>query len=137
MEFNYLGIIIATIAQFICGAIWYSVFFGKLWGQMHGFDKLSKETQDKMMKGMGLIYGVQFLVTLISTVVLSIFITNLPGWNPYGMAALFWLGFILPAQVSDVLFGGTESKWVVKKIAVQAAGSLIFIEVAATVLSFI
>src|SRR5258708_6687674 len=137
MELNYFGIIIATIAQFICGAIWYSVFFGKLWGQMHGFEKLSKETQDKMKKEMGPAYGVQFLVTLLSTFVLSIFITNLPGWNPYGMAGFFWLGFVLPTQTSAVLFGGTENKWVVKKIAVQAVGSLLFLEVAAAVLSLI
>jgi len=27
---------------------------------------------------------------------------------------------ILPAQVSAVIFGGTEGKWIVKKITVQA-----------------
>lgn len=135
MELNYTAILLATFLQFVCGAIWYTAFFGKLWGKIHGFDKLPKEKQQEMMKGMGPIYGVQLLVTLIMTFVLAIFIEMLPqNWNAYGMAGFFWLGFILPAQVSSVLFGGTESKWIVKKIAIQSFSSLICLEVAALVL---
>ena len=136
MNINYFAIFLATVAQFICGAIWYSVFFGKLWGKIHGFDKLSKVTQQKMMKAMGPVYGVQFLVTVVTTVVLSVFIGILPqGWNIYCMAGLLWLGFIVPAQTSAVLFGGTENKWIVTKIAVQAGAAFVCIEVAAFILS--
>ncbi len=135
MEFNYLAIVIAVIAQFIVGAVWYGPIFGKLWGKIHGFDKLSKEVQEKMMKEMGPYYGLQLLVTIITTFVLAIFITSLPGWNPYAMAGLFWLGFVIPAQVSAVIFGGTDRKWIAKKIIVQAVGSLACLMVAAAILS--
>lgn len=135
MELNYVTIAVATGAQFLVGAIWYTFLFGKLWGKIHGFDKLSKETQEKMMKSMGPMYGVQLLVTVISTVVLAIFINNLPGWNAYGMAVFFWLGFVMPAQVSAVIFGGTEGKWIVKKLGVQTFEALIRLLVAAAILS--
>ena len=69
MHINYLSIIVATIVQFAIGAIWYSVFFGKLWGKIHGFDKLPKETQQKMMKAMGPFYGLQAFVTLVTAFV--------------------------------------------------------------------
>ncbi len=36
-----------------------------------------------------------------------------------------------------VIFGGTESKWIVKKIAVMAGASLVCLEVAAAVLSLL
>jgi len=135
MELNYLAVLLATVLQFVCGAVWYSVFFGKLWGQIHGFDKLSKETQQKMMSKMGPFYGIQFLVTLVTSFVLAIFITYLPqDWNVYGLAGFFWLGFVVPAQVSGVIFGGTESKWMVKKIAVQTGASLLCLLSAAWVL---
>lgn len=135
MELNYLAILVATVLQFIVGAIWYSLLFGKLWGRIHGFDKLSKEVQQKMMKAMGPFYGVQFLMTLITTFVLDLFIVYLPqDWNVYAMAGFFWLGFVLPTQVSAVIFGGTESKWIVKKVAVQAGAALVCLEIAATVL---
>ncbi|HSX09900.1 MAG TPA: DUF1761 domain-containing protein [Candidatus Saccharimonadales bacterium] len=134
MQLNYLSVIIATIVQFAIGAVWYSALFGKLWGRIHGFDKLPKETQQKMMKAMGPFYGLQALVTLITSFVLALFITYLPTWNPYAMAGFFWIGFVVPTQVSAVIFGGTESKWIVKKIAVQAGASILCLEAAAAVL---
>lgn len=134
MQLNFVAIIVAGVVQFILGAVWYSFLFGKLWGEIHGFNKLPKEVQQKMMKEMGPFYGVQAIVTLITTVILALFITNLSAWNPYAMAGFFWIGFVVPTQVSAVIFGGTESKWIVKKIAVQAGASLICLEAAAAIL---
>lgn len=136
MSLNYVAVLVATVLQFVAGAVWYSVFFGKLWGKMHGFDKLSKEVQQKMMKSMGPMYAVQFLVTILTTFVLAIFLANQPTWNPYAMAGFFWLGFVVPTQVSAVIFGGTESKWILTKIAVQAGASIVCLEIAAAVLHF-
>lgn len=134
MNINMVAVLLATVMQFIWGAVWYSAFFGKLWGKMHGFDKLPKEVQEKMMREMGPIYGVQFLVTLLTSFVLAIFISNQPSWNAYAMAGFFWLGFVVPTQTSSVLFGGTERKWIVTKIVVQAGAALGSLEIAAAVL---
>lgn len=137
MQINFLGIIIATVVQFIIGAVWYSALFGKLWGKIHGFDKLSKEVQDKMVKEMGPFYALQVLMTLITSFVLAIFINYLPSsWNVYALAGFFWLGFVLPTQVSAVIFGGTESKWIAKKIAVQAGAAFFCLEAAAIILKY-
>lgn len=133
MELNYIAIIAASIAQFVTGAIWYTALFGNLWGKMHGFDKLSKETQQEMMKQMPPIYGVQLVVTVIMTAVLA-YLMNITTISPYLLAVVVWLGFILPTQTSAVLFGGTDNKWIVTKIAVQSAGSLVSLLVAAAVL---
>jgi hypothetical protein len=135
MELNYIAILIAVVLQFIFGFIWYGPLFGKLWGKIHGFDKLSKEVQQKMMSEMGPYYALQLFVTVVTTFVLAIFITNLPGWNPYGMAGFFWIGFVVPAQVSAVIFGGTEKKWILKKIGIQAIAAFGCYMIAAAVLS--
>ncbi|MBP9718917.1 MAG: DUF1761 domain-containing protein [Candidatus Levybacteria bacterium] len=135
MQLNFLAIILATVVQFIIGAIWYSVFFGKLWGKIHGFDKLPKDVQEKMMKSMGPFYVLQAFVTLITSVVLAIFITYLPlDWNFYALSGFFWIGFVVPTQVSGVIFGGTEGKWILSKIAVQAGCSLVCLQAATFVL---
>ncbi len=137
MYFNPLAILVAAVLQFVVGAIWYTFLFGKLWGKMHGFDKLSKATQEKMMKSMGPTYAVQFLVTVLMSVVLGLFVAVLPqDWNAYGLAGFFWIGFIVPTLTSSVIFGGTDPKWVLKKIAVQAGAALVSIEVAAAVFTF-
>lgn len=135
MEINFLAIVVASTAQFICGAVWYSALFGKLWGKIHGFDKLSKDVQQKMMKEMGPYYGVQFLVTVLMAFVLALLMSVLPkDWSAFKLAGLLWLGFIVPTQVSSVIFGGTQGKWIVKKIAVQAGAALLCLEVGAGVL---
>src|SRR6478672_8320434 len=136
MQVNYIAVIVATILQFAFGAFWYSALFGKLWGKIHGFDKLAKEVQDKMMKSMGPFYALQAIMTLITSFVLAIFIVYQPEWNPFAMAAFLWVGFIVPTQVSAVIFGGTEGKWIMKKIAVQAGAAFFCLEIAAAVLHF-
>jgi hypothetical protein len=137
MQINYVAIVLATIVQFMIGAVWYSVFFGKLWGKMHGFDKLPKDVQQEMMKSMGPYYMVQAFVTLLTSAALAVLITSLPEWNPYILAALVWIGFVVPTQVSSVIFGGTPKEWIVKKIAVQVGCILICLEVAAAIISFL
>ena len=138
MNVNLIAVVIATIAQFAVGFLWYGPLFGKLWGKMHGFDKLTKEVQKKMMKEMGPYYGIQFFVTVVTSYVLAVFVNAKPtDWSVYMLATLLWLGFVVPAQVSDVIFGGTEPKWIAKKIAVQAGGSLACLLVAAFVFSLL
>lgn len=134
MTINILAVTLATIAQFVVGALWYSVLFGKLWGRIHGFDKLSKETQKEMMSKMGPFYGLQLLVTIVSAVVLNKLVLILPNYSIFTLTLLIWLGFIIPAQVSAVIFGGTEPKWIAKKILVMAAGALACLLVGAAVI---
>lgn len=136
MEIPIMAILIATVLQFICGFIWYGPMFSKMWGKIHGFDKLPKAVQQKMMKQMGPFYASQFFVTVVTTIILSLFVRALPFWTPFEIAALLWAGFIVPTQVSGVIFGGTEPKWIIKKIAIMAGAALICVEVAAAVLSF-
>ncbi|MBP9817900.1 DUF1761 domain-containing protein [Candidatus Shapirobacteria bacterium] len=134
MMLNYTAIVLASVLEFAFGAIWYGPLFGKIWGKIHGFDKLPKEVQEKMMKMMGPTYAIQFLVTVVTTIVLAIFMANQPAWNAYAMAGIFWLGFVVPAQVSAVMFGRDEKKWMVKKVILQAGASLACLEIAVVVL---
>jgi hypothetical protein len=78
---------------------------------------------------------VQLLVTILTTVVLSVMINTIPVWSPYSLAFLIWLGFVVPAQVSAVIFGGTEPKWIPTKISLQSAASLLCLLSASFVIS--
>ncbi len=136
MNFDIVAILVASIAQFIIGAIWYMPVFGALWGRMHNFDANSPEAQEQMKKGMAPLLLVQFITTVVMTVVLAIVLGAMPAtWNAYGMAVHLWLGFIVPTQVGAVLFGGTEPKWVVKKIMVMAGAALLNILAATFILT--
>ena len=135
MYINYLAVLIASVLQFIFGAIWYMPLFGKMWGKIHGFEAHSKEVQEKMQKEIMPLLVVQLVVTVITTFVFALLLNGFPAdWNIYGLAAFFWLGFVVPTQVSAVIFGGTKPEWVVTKIAVMAGASLGCLEIAAAVL---
>ncbi len=125
MGINYTAVLIATVAQFIAGAIWYGPLFGRLWGKIHGFDKLPKAVQAKMVKEMGPFYAIQFVVTVLTSLALFILVELLPEFSPFMIALLIWIGFVVPANVSAVIFGGTEGKWVTKKIAVMAGATFV------------
>jgi hypothetical protein len=134
---SLLAIFLATVAQFAVGAIWYMPLFGKIWGEIHCFDQLDKKTQKAMQAQMGPYYGAQLLVTLVTTIVLSRLISAVSGYSAYMLAIMLWGGFVVPTQVGAVIFGGTEPRWIAKKIVIMAGGSLACLLVAAAVLSYL
>lgn len=125
MEMNYLAIFVATVLQFIWGAVWYMPLLGKLWGDIHGFNSQSPEAQAEIKKGMAPLLVTQFVITLVTTVVFAILASGLPvNWNLFGLAGFFWLGFVVPTQIAAVIFGGTRPGYVVKKILVMSGAAL-------------
>jgi hypothetical protein len=137
MGVSIVAVAIATVAMFAVGAVWYMGLFAKQWGEMFGFDKLSKAKQKEMQKEMGPYMGVQAVVTFLSALVLAKLIAMLPGYSVYTVAFLVWAGFVFPTQVSAVIFGGVESKWIPRRIGIMASEALVHLMVAAWVISMI
>jgi len=135
MNINYGAVAVAAVAQFIIGAIWYMPLFGSAWRDIHGFGKLSKAQQDQAQKEMMPMLGIQFVGTVITTVVLARLMVLLPNYSAYTLAFMAWLGFVVPIQVSAIMFGGTEAKWMVKKALIMAGGALACLLAAAAILS--
>lgn len=132
---NYVAILVASLLQFAIGAIWYTPVFGKLWGKIHGYDKVSPADQKKMMKAMPPFLVAQLLLTVVTTFVFALLASEFPSsWDIYVLAGLLWLGFVVPTQVSAVIFGSTPTKWMLAKIAIMTGGSLLCLEAAAAVL---
>ncbi len=111
IEINYVAILIAVVANFILGFIWYTPLFGKVWGKEMGFDMTQKPPASVMVKGMVIMIIGNFLMAFV-------FAHNIAAWNPvtWGlpastespasmalMAAFFtWLGFFLPLDLNTV-----------------------------------
>lgn len=121
---NLWAVLAATAVQFVVGAVWYMGIFAKPWGEMFDFDKLPKEKQREMQKQMGPFYGMQILVTFLTSYVLAHFLIALPNVEVWQLAVWLWLGFMLPTQVSAVIFGGVEPKWIARRIGIMATGAL-------------
>ena len=134
MGINIWAVVLAVVAQFVVGMAWYTVIFGAAWGRIHGFDKLDKEKQQEMAGKMGPFYGLQLVTTIFTAVVLAKLIVLLPSYSPYTLAFMVWLGFVLPTQYSAVVFGGTEPKLIVQKLAIMAGGTLACLVAGAAIL---
>lgn len=124
-DVNYGAVAAATVVQFVVGAIWYTPVFGNLWGKIHGFDKLSKNEQAEARKKMGPYLVLQLIVTIFSAFGLVWLAQTLPTKNIYLLGLLVWFAFMIPAQVSAVIFGGTKPRWMATKTAIMLGGSLV------------
>jgi hypothetical protein len=69
IQLNYLAIVVAALSTFLIGGLWYSpAVFGKAWMKENGF------TEESLKGGnMAKIFGVAFILGLISAVNLAMF----------------------------------------------------------------
>lgn len=98
-----LIVLAATVARFIIGAIWYMPkgLFGKKWLALQG---AAPDFKPEKGAGKSMIWG--FLVTLVSTFILSLFTVN------YGTSMLqavfvtflLWIGFMVPMLAQRGLY---------------------------------
>jgi hypothetical protein len=106
-----VAILIAVIANFVLGFIWYTPLFGKAWGKEMGFNMDQKPPKSALIKGMVfMLIGNFFMAWVLAH--------NMAAWNPmtWGQpaspmspassafwAALFtWLGFFVPTDLGTV-----------------------------------
>jgi len=137
MSINYLAVLVAAVADFVIGGIWYMGIFGKTWGKIHGFDKLSKAEQEKASKSMGPFLILQFVITIVTVWSIAKFHLLLEDYSIYTLTLLAWVGFVLPTQIAAVVFGGTDQKWMLKKSLIMVSGSLACLEASALIIKSI
>lgn len=140
MELPYGLILVASLVQFVLGAMWYSpLIFGKWWMQIMELNKLSKEEMQKMQKTMMPFYVVQLAITLLFTFVLAMFLHYLrlgdASFHAYGVAGWVWLGFVAPTQIAGVIWGNTKKKFWCKQLFIMLSYQLVALMITAFILS--
>lgn len=114
IEVNFFEVLLAAVASMAIGFFWYSqAFLGKPWMKEKGF---TKESLKKAQAEMGKLYGLSFVIALISGYVLAHVMGLSSAFYGYsavqtGLTSAFWmwLGFMMPVQVAATIFG--EKKW--------------------------
>jgi len=106
---NFLAVFVAAIVCMVLGFLWYSpVLFARPWMRLMGIDCDDKAKLAEMQKGAGKIYGLAFIASLVSAIVLAKIISVTTVITiPYGMKIGFavWLGFVATVQLTGALFG--------------------------------
>lgn len=138
MEINFTLIILATVVQFVLGALWYSpLIFGKWWMQIMEVGHMSKEELAKMQKEMMPFYGLQFVLTLVTNWVLAsnIAFNGLETGAALFFAGFMWVGFVAPVILQSIIWGNTKKKYWVKQAFVSLSYQLVAILISAYILT--
>lgn len=108
---NYLAVLAAAVASIILGSLWYGPIFGRQWMAMMGITPQSMEEAKK--KGVGKLYVIAFIGSLLMAYVLSHFIVfaraylGTSGLEAGLMSGFWgWLGFVAPVTLGSVLWEG-------------------------------
>ena len=135
---NWTAILVAVVANFFLGYLWYSVLFGKAWAKEMKMDMTQKPPASAMYRGMAFMVIGNFLMAYV-------FAHNIAVWNPatwgqpavnepMGMAcaaAFFtWLGFYVPQDLSGVAW--ENKSW--KLFGINTVYHLVSLFVAAVIL---
>lgn len=129
------------------GTFWYSPFtpMGRLHMRYLGFDKLSKEEQEKEIEkakpAMPKIYGAQLALSfLTSFAVVMIIMMSMRNSLPFSFALLFvvfnWLAFVVPTIGQGILWGTCDRKIAWKKFFSDSSSNLVSVLILAVIASF-
>ena len=74
IHINYVAILVAVVANFILGFLWYTPLFGKLWAKELGLDTTIPPQQNEMIRGMAfMVIGNFFLAWVLAN--------NMAAWS--------------------------------------------------------
>lgn len=138
LSINYIAILVAVVANFFLGFIWYTPLFGKAWAKEMGFDTTIKPSGGQMAKGMIFMVIGNFLMAYV-------FVHNIAAWsfvpgieelgdigNIMNSAIFTWLGFYLPVDIGVVTW--EQKSW--KLFWINTGYHLVMLLVAATILVY-
>lgn len=124
-EINYLAVIVAAVASFVVGFLWYGPVFGKKWMAMMNFTPESMKSM-KLTPTQAMIKG--FVITLISVWAISTFVSM--GLSVSGAAMLTllaWLAFTMPTTLGAYLWEGRSFKLALFNSAYQLVNLFVVI----------
>jgi len=140
IHLNWIAIIVAVVASFLVGGLWYGPLFGNPWKREMGVPPDAKPPGSEMMKSLGLnLFG-----TLLTAFVLA---HDVLGWRPsawnagadaspavYGFFAGFfaWLGFMVPVLLNGVAF--ERKSW--KLFFINAGFQFVSLQIIGMILSY-
>jgi hypothetical protein len=105
---NVWAVLGAAVACMAIGFLWYSPFlFANPWMRAMGYDPADKARIAEMQKSAGPKYGISFLTSVLSALVLGKIIYHLAiSTALYGMkvGVAVWAAFVMTVQLTDKLF---------------------------------
>ena len=105
MKINYLAVIVAGLANWLLGALWYGPLFGNKWLQLMGWDqaKVAAVQQQGVAKSM----IISFIGALLTALILAVIYARagVQSWlDGLKIALYIWFGFVALIGMDTVIF---------------------------------
>jgi len=110
MNLNWLAVLVATIANFAIGALWYSVLFGKAWIKEMGWE--GKEEEIKENTNMAMTLGGSFVLSMIIAISLALLPHTSSMIGGIKIALLLAIGVSIASMWKGYLFEKRSIKMV-------------------------
>ena len=111
---NLWAVLASAVATMIVGFLWYSpVLFANPWMRLMGYDPNDKARLAEMQKSAGPRYGMSFIASVLSAIVLAKIIVIAHVTTPlYGIkiGLAVWLGFVTTVQLTNALFSQQKAR---------------------------
>lgn len=124
MTISIWAVLVATLAAYAIGAVWYSLLFQKQWMRITGADTRSAEEMKQMQKDAGPLYVIQLVVTFLQAYVLAWLLTHVDA-SAMMLAGWVFLGLSLPTLVGAVMWTGTAPRMKVLQASIQLGCQLV------------
>jgi hypothetical protein len=102
MRPNYVAVLVAAIAYWLLGAVWFGVLFGKQWMALENITPEQASSMNPVAP-----YVISFILNLVIAFVLA----QLCGWRNANTAArgaalgiLIWIGFLGPMTYTTYMY---------------------------------
>ncbi len=105
-DVNFLAVLVAAVAYFIIGGLWYSVLFGKAW--LAAIGKTEEEVRSE--GGAPVAYVVSFISSLISAYFLAIFMNGTTLQAGLAMGLWVWMGFVATTNSPPYFYENRNKK---------------------------
>jgi hypothetical protein len=103
---NYLAVIVAAIAAFAIGAVWYSFLFSKLWLEAVEIDKDELGQRRSPLPFVIAIIAYVVMAWVLAVVIASIWRGSADFGDGILAGFMVWLGFILTTTAVNYAFPG-------------------------------
>ena len=102
---NWLAVLVAAVATFLLGALWYSpMLFAKPWVRAHGY---TPQKTEEMRKSAGRAYGLSFACYLVMAAMMAVLAWKSGAATVTGglrLGFVCWLGFAATIGLTAQLF---------------------------------
>ncbi|MES2561037.1 MAG: DUF1761 domain-containing protein [Bacteroidota bacterium] len=113
IHINMVALVIAVVANFVLGFLWYTPLFGKAWGKEMGYNMDEKPPGSELAKGMIFMIIGNFFMAWVFAHNIAVWDPTTWGHAPSPMspagnalaAAIFtWLGFYFPGALGSTVW---------------------------------